>query len=377
LSKVSRTSDPTGRIAAISAAGLAAFLIVGCTSTGPALTGAGARNAVAPEVVSVTPAAGSGNVNGAGLVTVTYSQPLPPGARLPRFTPAIAGSWRRTGDKAVFTPQAGFTPKTRVTLTIPGASAADAKVGTLSTTARIVRFSTGSYSTLGLQELLAQLGYLPMTWSPAAKARQVAATSLRQELSVAYDPPAGSFRWESGYPSLTSFWTQGKPNMLTQGAVMGFEGDHGMTADGTASPAFWNALLNAAAGDQVNTDGYSYARVSQNADPETLTIWHNGKQSLRTVANTGISDAQTPVGTFPVYEKLPFQVMSGTNPDGSHYADPVQWVSYFSGGAAVHYFDRYSYGWPQSLGCVELPYNAAQQAYPLLPYGTLVTLLPE
>ena len=42
-----------------------------------------------------------------------------------------------------------------------------------------------------------------------------------------------------------------------------------------------------------------------------------------TLANTGIGVAPTGIGTFPVYEKLPFQIMSGTNPDGSHYADPV------------------------------------------------------
>jgi hypothetical protein len=29
-----------------------------------------------------------------------------------------------------------------------------------------------------------------------------------------------------------------------------------------------------------------------------------------------------------------------------------------------------------SLGCVELPYTAAEQAYPYLPYGTLVTVTP-
>jgi lipoprotein-anchoring transpeptidase ErfK/SrfK len=68
--------------------------------------------------------------------------------------------------------------------------------------------------------------------------------------------------------------------------------------------------------------------------------------------------------------------MQGTNPDGSHYADPVQWVSYFEGGSAVHYIARGSYGYPQSLGCVELPYSAAAQAYPYLPYGTLVTVTP-
>jgi hypothetical protein len=77
-----------------------------------------------------------------------------------------------------------------------------------------------------------------------------------------------------------------------------------------------------------------------------------------------------------VYQKLPFQIMQGTNPDGSQYADPVKWVSYFDGGQAVHYFSRGSYGWPQSLGCVELPYGTAEQAYGYLPYGTLVTVAP-
>lgn len=108
--------------------------------------------------------------------------------------------------------------------------------------------------------------------------------------------------------------------------------------------------------------------------PETLTIWHDGREVFSSPANTGIPVSPTATGTFPVYEKLQSQVMQGVNPDGSHYADPVSWVSYFNGGDAVHYFDRGSYGWPQSLGCVELPSSAAAEAYPYLPYGTLVTV---
>ena len=41
---------------------------------------------------------------------------------------------------------------------------------------------------------------------------------------------------------------------------------------------------------------------------------------------------------------------------------------------AVHYFPRGGYGYQQSLGCVELPYNAAARAYPYLTYGSLVTV---
>jgi hypothetical protein len=40
----------------------------------------------------------------------------------------------------------------------------------------------------------------------------------------------------------------------------------------------------------------------------------------------------------------------------------------------VHYFPRASYGWQQSLGCVELPYNQAKFIWPYLTYGTLVTV---
>ena len=77
---------------------------------------------------------------------------------------------------------------------------------------------------------------------------------------------------------------------------------------------------------------------------------------LRTPVNTGIGSRPTDLGTFPVYLHLTSTTMAGTNPDGSHYNDPgVPWVNYFSGGDAVHGFYRGSYGWPQSLGCVEVP----------------------
>ena len=34
--------------------------------------------------------------------------------------------------------------------------------------------------------------------------------------------------------------------MMTKGALMAFENDHGMTADGVAGPAVWKALIDAA-----------------------------------------------------------------------------------------------------------------------------------
>jgi len=362
----------TGPVGAIAATGLAALLITACTSSSATHTSAGghakklAVHAAPPRVVSVTPAPGSASVNGTSPITVTYTAPLPADDPLPQLSPAIAGSWQRRGDTAVFTPDTGFAATTRVTVTVPSGTSPAAATAT---------FTTGRYSTLRLQELLAQLGYLPMTWT-ANIGGTVTPSSAAQQLSAAYDPPSGSFTWATGYPGqLHSFWKEGSPNMLTRGAVIGFQASHGLPIDGNAGPALWAAVLKAAVAGQGNTQGYSYAIADENI-PETLTIWHDGRVVLRSPANTGIGVAPTPVGTFPVYEKLPFQVMQGTNPDGSHYADPVSWVSYFAGGAAVHYISRGSYGSPQSLGCVELPYYEAKRSYPYLPYGTLVTVMP-
>ena len=243
-------------------------------------------------------------------------------------------------------------------------------------TADTVRFTTGSYSTLRLQQLLTELGYLPLTWTPADPATApVPDGDANAQVSAAYDPPAGSFAFKGGYPTqLTSQWRTGKDNMLDAGAVRAFENNEGLTMDGVAGPTVWADLLKAVAKHQANPDGYSYALATQGSADESLQVWHNGKRILNSPANTGIPASPTADGTYPVYERLQFQIMQGTNPDGSKYADPVSWISYFDGGDAVHGFYRASYGWYQSLGCVELPPTTAQYIWPYLTYGTLVTV---
>jgi hypothetical protein len=193
-------------------------------------------------------------------------------------------------------------------------------------------------------------------------------------LSAAYDPPAGTFTWQSGYPSiLRTFWSKGRGSLIDDGAIRSFEWQHSLTMDGDAGSKVWRALLTAVEQGEDNQHGYTYALASK-ASPETLTIWHNGQVVLRTPANTGISDAPTADGTYPVYLRYYYQVMKGTNPDGTKYADPVYYVSYFDAGEAVHYFPRASYGFPQSLGCVELPWDSAAKAWPYLTFGSLVTV---
>ncbi|HXL89294.1 MAG TPA: L,D-transpeptidase family protein [Streptosporangiaceae bacterium] len=342
-----------------------------------------ARTVSVLHVVAASPSAGTEGVNGAAPIRLTLAADVAPDAPLPHITPAIPGSWQRNGTSLVFTPASGFKPQTHVTITVPG------QTWTAS-------YTTGTYSLLRLQQLLGQLGYLPMSWAaspaPAAGAAAADATAspaapaspapaspapagdASAQLSAAYEPPAGTFSFRPGYPSsLAGFWEPGRMNLVTTGAIMAFESEHGMQLDGLATPAVWSALLHAAATDDANPAGYSYA-IASKGDPETLTIWHDGRRVFRSLANTGIPIDPTADGTYPVYLKYRFQVMQGFNPDGSHYADPVSWVSYFHNGEAVHYFPRYSYGWQQSLGCVELPYTAAEEAWPYLTYGTLVTV---
>jgi hypothetical protein len=338
------------------------------------------RAAAELHVVSATPATGAKGVNGASPIRVQFSSPLAATSPMPTLSPQIAGNWTVQGNSAVFTPAVGYFENTRVTVTIPAGLAGVVSVagntagngGTLSSPQN-VSFTTASFSTLRLQQLLAQLGYLPMTWT-AKSGPAISPANAHAELAAAYGAPAGTFSWQGSYPwNLKDQWKAGSGNMLDVGAVRAFESVSGMTMDGSAGKTVWSHLLTAAAKGKNNPNGYTYALASQ-VVPETLRIWHNGRQVLETAVNTGIGAAPTVDGTFPVYLKYYFSYMKGTNPDGTKYDDPVYYASYFNGGDAVHQFSRGSYGWNQSLGCVELPWDAAKKAYPYLTYGSLVTV---
>jgi peptidoglycan hydrolase-like protein with peptidoglycan-binding domain len=331
------------------------------------------------SVVSVTPASGARWVNGAAPIRVQFSQPLAANSPMPQLKPKIPGSWHIKGSTAVFTPATGYFEDTKVTLKIPSGSSgvisavgAAAGGGTLASSTT-ESFTTGWYSTLRLQQLFAQLGYLPFTWTQSS-GPAISPGNANAELSAAYQPPAGTFAWQGSYPSmLKNQWHAGSGNMLDVGAVRAFESVNGLTMDGSAGRTVWNTLLSAVAKGKHNPNGYTYALASQHS-PETLKVWHNGRLVLDSAANTGIPVAPTADGTFPVYLRYYYQIMKGTNPDGSKYSDPVYYVAYFDGGDAVHYFDRGSYGWYQSLGCVELPWDSAKKAWPYLSYGSLVTV---
>ena len=332
------------------------------------------------QLVSMSPAAGARGVNGTSPIQVQFSAPLAASSPMPTLSPSIPGNWTAQGDNAVFTPTVGYSENTKVTVKVPGGqagmiSAAGVTAGNGGTLGSSLSqsFTTGSFSTMRLQQLLAQLGYLPLTWTSTSRTT-ISPTNARAELAAAYNAPAGTFKWQPGYPwNLTDQWKAGSYNILDDGAVRAFESVTGLTMDGSAGRTVWTNLLKAVAAGKRNPNGYTYALANQNS-PENLKIWHNGRLVLESPANTGIPASPTEDGTFPVYLKYYFSYMKGTNPDGTKYDDPVYYASYFNGGDAVHEFSRASYGWYQSLGCVELPWDSAEKAYPYLTYGSLVTV---
>jgi len=325
--------------------------------------------AVPLHVVSTSPD-GSDSISGAAPIVVTFDEPVTTNV-LPQLQPAIAGRWARpTPTTLQFSPETAFVPDTKVTLTVPAGMRAEN--GGLLATTTTVSYQVADGSLLRLQQLLAELGYLPVNFVPAEPEDRSAAA----QAASAFNPPSGDFvpRFSSIPQALSALWRPGEVTAVTTGAIMAFENVHDLKVDGDAGPAVWSALLQDAINEVDDPQPYTWALTTMN-HPETLQIWSNGDFVFSSKANTGIPAAPTPVGSWPVFMRYRSQTMQGTNPDGSKYYDTgVPFVNYFHDGDAIHGFKRASYGSQQSLGCVELPYAAASQVWDLIDYGTVVTV---
>jgi hypothetical protein len=317
----------------------------------------------------------NGKLSPAGPIRLTFSRPVSEvlGSARPRLVPHVRGRWSQVDSHTLSFIPSGlgipFASHVRVELTHPVDVLASRHLHTVQRLA----WAVPAGSTLRLQQLLAQDGYLPVTWTPA---KHDIKRTARAELQAAVAPPAGHFSWRyaSTPPPLKALWVPGQPNGILRGAVMMFQDEHHLSVDAIAGARVWNALLKDALSGKAHHSGYSYVYVHSTV-PESLNLWHNGSLVLSSPGNTGIPAAPTQLGTFPVFEHIPVGTMSGTNPGGSHYNDPgIKWISYFNGGDAIHAFNRASFGTPQSLGCVELPEADAARVWPYTPIGTLVTI---
>jgi peptidoglycan hydrolase-like protein with peptidoglycan-binding domain len=331
--------------------------------------------AKAPVALS-DPAPGS-KITPSTPLRLTFSKPVDDalGSGLPKLTPKVPGRWSKPDSHTLLFTPSGFGAPFGATIHVdlPKAVAVRGPSGGGARTTRRINWTVPAGSTLRVEQLLADAGYLPVSWQPSGAPVQ---RTPAAEVAAATDPPDGQFSWRYGNVphELSHMWVAGQPNPILRGAIMMFQDNHKLTVDGFAGQQVWKALLSDAIAGKHRSAGYSYVYVHRNV-PQLLTLWHNGHTVLTSPGNTGVPSAPTQLGTFPVFEHIASGTMSGTNPDGSHYNDPgIKWISYFNGGDALHAFNRASFGTPQSLGCVELPLAAAAKVWPYTPIGTLVTI---
>lgn len=319
------------------------------------------------------PADGAHGVGPGTPVEVVYSRPPGP-LPAPTILPATPGSWSWAAPgRRVFKPAGYWMPGTVYTVSVPlpgGTPAADP----------VIRFRTALPPTMLLQQYLAMLGYLPLRFVPSGdlpNRRAVLQVEPASPDLVGQTSLDGTFSWAyPGVPgTLSSLWHPGQPNMLTNGAILQFEQAEGLATDGDAGPLMWEALLRAVAARRADPAPYNYVVISESL-PETLTVWQDGKDVYSTPVNTGAPGSATPQGTWPVVFKQDPNLMKGCEPDGSCYQVWVRYASYFlpSVGDAIHAYPRYSYGYPQSNGCVEVEPSQGQVVYGYDPVGTLVTV---
>ena len=130
---------------------------------------------------------------------------------------------------------------------------------------------------------------------------------------------------------------------------------------------------------QDPTFGGTYVEID--IDNQTVYYYEDGQCLLETpcVSGTGSSSRRsTPTGVFEIYDKQRNRTLYGDiQPDGSYgYASFVNYWMRFSGGCGLHDATwRDSFGgdiyWDSgSHGCVNLPYEAAEQLYEMVEEGT-------
>ena len=350
---------------------------IGKSSAGSNHATGGTTTTTAPHVVtplsirSTVPASGATMVASNATISITFSTPVSLGSVQPSMTPPAAGQWVQANATTIrYDLTAPLIPSTKETVTVPGGSAGmQAKDGSSLPAPDTFGFTVADGDTLRLQELLAVLQYLPLSFTPSGAANAPKDAAMPQFGSFAW-------RWSTLPVNLTSLWTQGVESVITKAAVMTFENDNGLAVDGLAGPQVWTTLLQDVAANKVDPSPYNYVLVSKTL-PENLMLYNDGAvQYSNILVNTGAPGADTVDGTFPVFEHVTASEMKGTNPDGTTYDDlNVPWASYFNGGDALHGFVRANYGFPQSNGCVEMTVADAGMLWPLSPIGTLVTVV--
>src|SRR5665213_617077 len=143
----------------------------GKVSASPTTTPAGkpAASNLPLVVVAVTPADGASGVPSDATITVVFSEALSAHSPVPTLTPAVPGTWEQaTPTTLAFVAAAPLVPSSSETVTVPaGTGGMLSAAGRTLAQGATVHFGVAPGTTMRLQQLLAQLGYLPVSFTPA------------------------------------------------------------------------------------------------------------------------------------------------------------------------------------------------------------------
>ena len=243
-----------------------------------------ARDVPPLAVTASTPAAGATNVASNAPITVKFSKPIALGATLPTLAPPVSGTWAQTTPTTLqYNLSAPLIPLTNEVLTVPsGTAGLRGRNGSALSQPMSIAFKVADGSTQRLQELLAGLNYMPVSFTPTGPAPAAQdMTNPKPVPSPGAGPTSPSTRPQRGRRAART--------IITRAAVESFENQNGLTVDGLAGPAVWTTLLNDVAAQKVDPTPYVYVLVSKNL-PENLTLYNNGAAQYSNIpVNTGAS----------------------------------------------------------------------------------------
>ena len=213
----------------------------------------GAENGVPVAAADPAPRSAAPGLNSP--ITLTFDEPVAKavGTTPREFSPSHSGDLDRAECRHAGIHPAGVRLRAGhrgIGLVRPPGGGRGRLGGGLGGSGRFGVLSLRRHAGLGaaLQEILAQLHYLPLNFTPAPGVR--APTTLAGEVATLGSPLKGSFswRWHSTPAALGSKWQVGSPTVIVKGALMAFmaaadsSAYNGYTADAETVSQLANAL---------------------------------------------------------------------------------------------------------------------------------------
>ncbi len=222
--------------------------------------------------------------------------------------------------------------------------------------------------------IMLKLGYLPIECVPFDND-----ASNKNYIYIKYERNKycrWRWKWKNLPENFIKNWKPDYFSSILEGAAMNFQYQNGLRITGRINENVWKTAFKDLKINNKNKYGITYVWADKSF-PKTLHLWKNGKNILVSFTNTGIFDAATYNGIFPVYTRYFEATMAGKTPWNKSYDDKnIPFINYFNySGEAIHGFPRGMYGINRSLGCLELPLRNAWIVWRKINFGTLVDVI--